>query len=277
MPWKLHLKTKYQSDSTEGKLASQRNFTRRNPDPYPVELVFDPEKLLPKQKRKENPNISSFQNFSSFSNDDIEDIEDISFDLKFEQSLFTSKSEYDFKEIVLDPNNFQVGAHNNSVGKKKASGDILWRDKGQHSNTFTQNLTFQNLGSFVSHLTTPTANQSQKLFFHIAPPPIMATRFVRLLLPVPQHDLPQNYSQRIRLYGANEDITTQQHLDCFNDFIDLEEVDYEYVKMRLFSQSFLGELKKWFVGLVARSIRIFQEFEIAFLGNGKIRKIPYSC
>jgi hypothetical protein len=34
------------------------------------------------------------------------------------------------------------------------------------------------------------------------------------------------------------DITTQQHLDIFNDFIDLEEVDHEYAKMRLFAQIF---------------------------------------
>ena len=36
------------------------------------------------------------------------------------------------------------------------------------------------------------------------------------------------------------DISTEQHLDRFNDFCDLEEVDYEDAKMILVSQSFYG-------------------------------------
>jgi len=101
-------------------------------------------------------------------------------------------------------------------------------------------LTFQNLGSPVSHLIASTVNESLSSRFHFVPPPIMATRFAPLVLPMPQHDLPQNYSQRIRLYGVDEDVTTQQHLNHFIDFIDLEEVDYEDVKMRLFAKSLSG-------------------------------------
>ena len=40
------------------------------------------------------------------------------------------------------------------------------------------------------------------------------------------------------MYGAKGDISAQQHLDRFNDFCDLEEVDYEDAKMILFAQSF---------------------------------------
>jgi hypothetical protein len=54
-------------------------------------------------------------------------------------------------------------------------------------------------------------------------------------------------------------------LDGFNDFCDLEEVDYEDAKMRLFAQSSYGEVKKWYRGLAARSIHDFQEFEAPFL------------
>ena len=73
----------------------------------------------------------------------------------------------------------------------------------------------------------------------------MDARFNPLVLPAQLHDLPQGYSQRIRTFGAEGDITTQQHLDSFNDFVDLEEVDYEDAKM-IFSQSFYGDVKKWF-------------------------------
>lgn len=95
----------------------------------------------------------------------------------------------------------------------------------------------------------------------------MAARFAPLVLPAQLHDLPQEYSQRIKTYGPKGDITAQQHLDRFSDFYDLEEVDYEDAKLRLFAQSFLGEVKKWFRGLQARSIHDFQQFETVFLGK----------
>ena len=63
----------------------------------------------------------------------------------------------------------------------------------------------------------------------------MASMFTPLILPAQLHDLPKGYSQSIRTFSAEGYITTQQHLDKFNDFIDLEEVDHEDVGMRLFS------------------------------------------
>ena len=46
----------------------------------------------------------------------------------------------------------------------------------------------------------------------------------------------------------------------FYDFIDLEEVDYEDVKMRLFTQILSGEAMKWFKDFPAGSIGTFQAF-----------------
>ena len=63
-----------------------------------------------------------------------------------------------------------------------------------------------------------------------------------------------------------------EHLDRFNDFRDLEEVHYEDAKMRLFAQSFYGEVKKWFRGLLAGSIHDFQEFETSFLRKWERKK-----
>jgi hypothetical protein len=79
----------------------------------------------------------------------------------------------------------------------------------------------------------------------------MASRFSPLVLPAQLHDLRQNYSERIKTYNAEGDITTHQHLDRYNDFVDLEEVDYEDAKMRLFAQSFARKVTKWFKGLAA--------------------------
>ena len=60
----------------------------------------------------------------------------------------------------------------------------------------------------------------------------------------------------------------------FDAFIDMEEVDYEYVKMRLFAQSLSGEAKKWFRDFPARSILTFQAFQNAFLERWDNKKSP---
>ena len=88
------------------------------------------------------------------------------------------------------------------------------------------------------------------------------------------HDLPQNYSQRISLLDGEGGITAKQHVAKFEDFVDLEEVDYAYVKMWLFAQSLSGEAKKWFNGLLARSILTFQAFQNAFLERWDDKQSP---
>ena len=49
----------------------------------------------------------------------------------------------------------------------------------------------------------------------------MASRFSPLALLVVLHDLPQNYSQKITLFDGERNFTTKQHVDIFDDFIDL--------------------------------------------------------
>ena len=100
----------------------------------------------------------------------------------------------------------------------------------------------------------------------------MAARYAPLDLLAQLHDLPQGYSQRIRTYGAEGDVSAQQHVVRFNDFCDLEEVDHEDAKIRLFAQSLTGEVKEWFRGLPTGSIHNVQEFEIIFLGKWERKK-----
>jgi hypothetical protein len=63
----------------------------------------------------------------------------------------------------------------------------------------------------------------------------MTTRFTPIVLPTQLHDFPHNYNQSIKLYDVEGNVSAQNHLDWFNDFIDLEEVDYADMKMRLFT------------------------------------------
>jgi hypothetical protein len=50
----------------------------------------------------------------------------------------------------------------------------------------------------------------------------MVAKFSPLSLPAALHDLLQNYAQRIKQFDVEGDITTQQHLDRFTYFIDIE-------------------------------------------------------
>jgi hypothetical protein len=102
----------------------------------------------------------------------------------------------------------------------------------------------------------------------------MAARFSPLVLPAQLHDLPREYNLRIKLYDVEGSVSAQKHLDWFNDFIDLEEVDFEDAKMRLFAQSLVGEVRKWFRALPTASIINFEAFETNFLVKWGDKKNP---
>ena len=53
----------------------------------------------------------------------------------------------------------------------------------------------------------------------------MAARFAPLALPVVLHDFPLNYDQKNPFNDGDGNFTARQHVDRFDDFIDLEEVD----------------------------------------------------
>ena len=57
------------------------------------------------------------------------------------------------------------------------------------------------------------------------PPKQMAARFAPLALHVVLHDLPQNYAQKNPFYDGDGNFTAIQHVDRFDDYLDLELVD----------------------------------------------------
>jgi hypothetical protein len=63
-------------------------------------------------------------------------------------------------------------------------------------------------------------------------------------------------------------------LDWFNDFVDLEDVDHEDVKMQLFTQSLSGEVRKWFKALQVASIPNFTAFETSFITRWRDKNNP---
>lgn len=65
--------------------------------------------------------------------------------------------------------------------------------------------------------------------------PAMAGRYAPLALQAPLNAMPQNYSQRFQQFDGTCLVTTQQNIDRMNDFSDLEEVNGDGVKIRLFA------------------------------------------
>jgi len=58
------------------------------------------------------------------------------------------------------------------------------------------------------------------------------------------------------------------------DFFDLHEIDEENVTMRLFMQTFGGEVRKWFRNLLARSIPTLYDLKRQFLECWEVKKDP---
>ena len=93
----------------------------------------------------------------------------------------------------------------------------------------------------------------------------MANRYAPLALPANLNAMPVDYSTKIRQFGGDDDYTARQHIQWFKYFCDLNEVDHEDVKMRLFAQSLKTNVKDWFRGLAAGSVTSIEVFYTIFL------------
>jgi len=58
------------------------------------------------------------------------------------------------------------------------------------------------------------------------------------------------------------------------DFFDLHEIDVENVAMRLFVQTFGGEVRKWFRALLAASITTLANLQRQFIDRWEVKKNP---
>jgi len=93
---------------------------------------------------------------------------------------------------------------------------------------------------------------------------VMAGRYAPLALPGQLNAMPRDYQSKIVTFDNTGAYTAQQHVDRMNDVFDLQEVDEVDVKMRLFTQSLGGDVKKWFRGLPIGSIANLDAFHQTF-------------
>jgi hypothetical protein len=102
----------------------------------------------------------------------------------------------------------------------------------------------------------------------------MEARYAPLVDAAPLHSMPQDYQTRLPQFDATETLNAQQHVDKMNDYFDLQEVDEVDVQMRLFTQSLIGDVKKWFKYLPAASIPDLVAFQRSFLDRWEVKKNP---
>jgi hypothetical protein len=109
-----------------------------------------------------------------------------------------------------------------------------------------------------------------------APPPRVfakvAARYAPLVLPVPLHDLPENYIKNLPKFTGEGDLTATEHINFFDQFTDILGIEHEDVYSRLLVQTFEGQVRTWFRSLPAASILSYDALEDAFLRQWGERK-----
>jgi hypothetical protein len=100
----------------------------------------------------------------------------------------------------------------------------------------------------------------------------VAARYAPLVLPVPLHDLPENYMKNLPKFTGEGDLTTAEHINFFDQFADILGLEHEDVYSRLLVQTFEGKVRTWFRGLAAGSIPSYDELENAFIRQWGERK-----
>jgi len=91
-------------------------------------------------------------------------------------------------------------------------------------------------------------------------------RYIPLKLPQVPHDFPPKYYDYLPVFDEEPDaISAEKHIQGFDHFIGLFEIDHEDVCMRAFSRSLKGNTKEWFKNLQPETISSWEELKNVFL------------
>jgi hypothetical protein len=74
-----------------------------------------------------------------------------------------------------------------------------------------------------------------------------------------------NYVNLLPKFNGEDEITALEHLSSFDNFIDNLGLEHEDVYMRIFVQTFEGEVRTWFKGLPPNYIDSWDALESIFL------------
>jgi hypothetical protein len=90
-------------------------------------------------------------------------------------------------------------------------------------------------------------------------------RYRPLKLPQVLHDFPPEHYKYLPVFDGEPDvISAEKHIQGFEHFIELFEIDHDDVCMRAFSQSLKGDTKDWFRHLQPDTISSWEELKNFF-------------
>jgi len=93
----------------------------------------------------------------------------------------------------------------------------------------------------------------------------VAARYAPLVLPVPLHDIPENYKKNMPKFTGEGDLTTTEHINLFDQFENILGHEHDDVYSRLLVQNFEGHARTWFQGLAVGSIWSYDELKNVFI------------
>ena len=97
-------------------------------------------------------------------------------------------------------------------------------------------------------------------------PSKLQERYKPLRLPYILHDFPLKHYKKLPAFdGTIENFSAKKHVQAFEHFLVLFEIEYEDFTLRAFSQSLQGKVKLWFKNLPPHSISSWDELREAFL------------
>ena len=176
----------------------KRIHTRRFPDPNLPKLVENPERILRRSNTQADKGIFHLQKFVSLPVESVKSTSSFVFDKGTDQSLSRSKSSTKLSQAFTGPER-----QNLSKLAQQPSHPSSTSCLPQIQNTQS----VQNPVTYSATFVTPLIPIHTIILPN--PPIVMATRFTPLDFPPQLHDLPQGYSQRIRTYGADGNISAQ--------------------------------------------------------------------
>jgi len=117
----------------------------------------------------------------------------------------------------------------------------------------------------------PKKDPSLQVPVHTLVPCKVPEMYKPLILPPVLNPVPANHPEYLPRFDGENGITAQKHMQDFEDYLNIYEVEYEDVNLRLFSLSLQGEVRTWFKAFPEASISDLQQCSKLFLDRWMIK------
>jgi len=103
---------------------------------------------------------------------------------------------------------------------------------------------------------------------HIPVPRKVPDSYKPLIFPPVLNPLPKDHPEYLSRFDGENGVSAQKHIQAFEDYLNIFEVEDEDVSIRLFALSLQSEVRTWSKALPEASISNLQQFSKLFLIDG---------